>query len=330
MKKENIKQFFPTAKLTIKKADKKEIKEGWLIFKNEKWQIKDGIVYTPIKSKKAQAEQKAIFEIDEKPKLGGGGKNIAQKDYFNALDSLPTPNNNFLFFRPGSFQNISLAEKDFQKFLKFLGTFKQKLTILEIGADSGWASWQIAQKGHQVMGLDISHHLKLRSHWLEKGVYFDFVQADMHCLPFNTETFDLVFAIESIHHSQNLRKVALEIFRVLKPNGQFMFLREPMKGKFAQDKFGQIQKELGVSENLYPTQNWLDTFQKIGFRNLKVESSDFSYQKIWLRVSLKQKVRFLLIFLKKILLKNIPILRDFFISNYNFSGVKTKNNKSIL
>ncbi|MFA6492670.1 MAG: class I SAM-dependent methyltransferase [Patescibacteria group bacterium] len=322
MKKENIKQFFPTAKLIVKKANKTEVQEGWLIFEKEKWQIKNGIVYTPIKSKIAQAEQKAIFEIDEKPELGGSGKNVAKKDYFNALDSLPIPNNNFLFFRPGSFQNISFAEKDFQKFLKFLGAFKRKLTILEIGADSGWASWQIAKKDHRIFSLDINHHLELRSHWLEKQVYFDCVQADMHQLPFDTETFDFVFAFEAIHHSYDLKKAASEIFRVLKPNGQFIFLREPMKGKFAKDRFGKSQKELGVSENLYATKKWLDTFRKAGFGNLKIESSDFSYQKIWLKVSLKQKVKFLLISFKKVLLKNIPILKEFFISNYNFSGTK--------
>jgi sterol 24-C-methyltransferase len=47
------------------------------------------------------------------------------------------------------------------------------------------------------------------------------VRADFHKLPFAHNTFDHVFSIESCCHSPDRADVYREIFRVLKPGGQF-------------------------------------------------------------------------------------------------------------
>ncbi len=324
MTEKTIAYFFPKGKLIVQKADKKEIREGRLILENQTFKIQKGIVYVPIKSPEALKEQKAIVKIDHRPELGGGGK-IPSKVFDDALNHLPWGGDNPLFYRPGSFQNIALGAKDFRGLLDQLSRFNQKLTILEIGADSFWATHQVAQAGHRVVGLDISHHLQLRDFWLKNDQpSFDGVQAEMNNLPFRPAVFDLVFAIESIHHSPKLPAVARQIWLCLKPGGQFVFLREPMKGRWSKDEFGQRQKAIGISENIYSPADWQKAFQKAGFKNLKIELADFDWQKLWLKSSFKDKLRFLARASKHWLVKEFPSLRQFFIASYNFSGQKSK------
>lgn len=322
MKKAEIKFYFPKARLNIKRVNKEDVREGWLFLKNKKFEIKDGIIYVPIKSKEALKEQKAIYKIDKKPELGGSAQ-VDQELYFEALKLLPWKVNNKLFNGPGAFRNITLAARDFQKFLDFLAKQKRNLRILELGADSCWATWQIAGYGHKIVGLDINHHLKLRDFWLkEKKIYFDCIQGEMADLPFENETFDLVFASEAIHHSQNLQKVVEEIKRVLKPGSNFYFIREPMRGDFSRKNFGVEQKAVGISENLFTLKEWEKTFQIAGFKNLKIELAHLDWFKLWSRLTLKEKLVFILKDFKKKMLRFLPFFRQYTVSDYNFTGQK--------
>jgi len=315
MNKKTINYLFPGAKVVSQKANKKEVREGWLILDGQQWRIQDGIVYAPKLSREVVRERRAIKIIDEIPHLGGSPQ-ADKKIFFEALEALPESSNSPLFIQPGSFCNISLGASEYFNFLKSL---KGNLHILELGADTGWSCVRLAEMGHQVIGLDISDHLKLRDFWLKK-VYFEAVQADMNDLPFRENLFDLVFASATIHHSQDLSKVAREIWRVLKPGGRFSFLREPMKGKWAKSNFGKKQKDLGVSENLYSFEQWLEAFRKAGFKNFKIALALLGYRKA--KVSLKYKLIFLMKDFKKNLLRNFPFLRDSTVSDYNFSGQK--------
>lgn len=311
MKKSNIDKLFPKAKSVIQKANKDEIREGWLVLDDKEWRIKDGILIAPNFSFAVKKEQQAIKVIDQKPELGGNIKG-GKKDFFEALENLPSPLwDNPYFQTEGAFLNISLGEKDY---LDFINQLKGSLEILEIGADSGWSAAKLSQK-HQVMALDISDHLFLRDFWLQKDRYFEAVKTDMHELPFQKESFDLIFASAAIHHSSDLKKVAGEFFRVLKKGGFFMFLREPMRGKWARSDFGRKQKTLGVSENLYSKEEWQAIFQKAGFRHLKIELSYLEYpysQKYFLKMA------------KKNLLKSLPMFQNLTVSDYNFSGQKPR------
>lgn len=311
MKKSAIDQLFPKAKLVVQKANKDEIREGWLIFNNQRWRIKNGILIAPSFPTTVKKEQKAIKVIDQKPELGGNIKG-EKKDFFEALENLPSRLlDNPYFQTEGAFLNISLGGKDYYRFINQL---KGSLKILEIGADSCWSAAKLSQN-HKVWALDINEHLFLRDFWLKKDRYFEAVQADMHELPFQKESFDLIFASAAIHHSSDLEKVAGEFFRVLKKGGFLMFLREPMRGKWARSDFGKSQKNLGVSENLYSKEEWLRAFKNAGFKNLKIALSYLEYpysQKYFLRR------------IKKNLLKSLPIFQNLTVSDYNFTGRKPK------
>lgn len=310
MTKELIKYYFPKSKILVKKANRQEIREGWLLFNNEKWRIKEGILIAPKFSTVVKNEQRAIEIIDKRPDLGGNIQG-SRKDYFEALESLPQRINNPYFKNEGAFLNISLGAKEY---LDFINQLSKNLNILEIGADSCWSAAHLAQN-NQVVALDINEHLFLRDFWLKKGRYFEAVKADMHVLPFKSKCFDLVFASASIHHSQDLKKVAQEFFRVLKPGGNFVFLREPMKGKWAKNEFGKNQQSLGVSENINSKVAWSKAFKAAGFKDLKIKLAYLDFPK---------GVKYTLRKFKKILLRNWPFLQELTISDYNFTGKKPK------
>jgi SAM-dependent methyltransferase len=77
---------------------------------------------------------------------------------------------------------------------------------------------------------------RLRPGWLisdvRQSIGVDLV-VDAKQLPFAEGQFDLIYAIDVIHHIENLKDMFDEIHRVLKPGGIF-FIREPYWGPFAQ------------------------------------------------------------------------------------------------
>ena len=54
----------------------------------------------------------------------------------------------------------------------------------------------------------------------DADVYFERVIGDGERLPFNPESFDLVFSHASLHHSSNLPLLLQNVSRVLRPGGR--------------------------------------------------------------------------------------------------------------
>lgn len=68
------------------------------------------------------------------------------------------------------------------------------------------------------------------------------IAVDAQQLPFSESEFDLILAIDVIHHIENLKDMFEEIHRVLKPGGIF-FIREPYWGPLAQIVWRMIHPE---------------------------------------------------------------------------------------
>jgi ubiquinone/menaquinone biosynthesis C-methylase UbiE len=94
--------------------------------------------------------------------------------------------------------------------------------ILDIGCGTGRLCNQVEEKGVEYHGVDISRkELELARKACPAG---DFQLATMRNLPFEDETFDVIFHIASLHHllTKQERLEALgEAYRVLKPGGTF-------------------------------------------------------------------------------------------------------------
>lgn len=105
--------------------------------------------------------------------------------------------------------------------------------ILEIGMGNGFFVKNIFAVNNAIhySGCDYSEIMvgEARKH---NGVFItrgqaEFYLADAHKLPFDRETFDKVFSINTIYFWENIPLVLSEIWKVLKPKGQITIAVRP-------------------------------------------------------------------------------------------------------
>lgn len=100
-----------------------------------------------------------------------------------------------------------------------------------------------------ITGIDLSS----KSIEIAKKTYPDvkFVIGDMNNLPFENDSFDFVYSSLAIHYSSTPDKVYEEVYRVLKPNGLFLFsVAHPLRwGSVEKEIDGEIVRIIGCSKN---------------------------------------------------------------------------------
>jgi ubiquinone/menaquinone biosynthesis C-methylase UbiE len=107
-------------------------------------------------------------------------------------------------------------------------------TILEYGCGDGSNTVLLANRGANVISLDLSPELinvaqaRLRVHGINSGV--DFIVGSAHTLPLPDESVDVVFGIAILHHL-DLALSAAEVRRVLKKGG-FAIFQEPVRNSW--------------------------------------------------------------------------------------------------
>ncbi|WP_435352554.1 class I SAM-dependent methyltransferase [Emticicia sp. SJ17W-69] len=117
--------------------------------------------------------------------------------------------------------------KELQPFVK-----KSFIKILDIGAGNGISSLAFALAGYDVVALEPdksntvgSGAIKfLTSHYNLKNITV--VEAFGESLPFDDESFDIVYGRQVMHHAYNLNKFVKEAARVLKKDGILMTVRD--------------------------------------------------------------------------------------------------------
>ncbi len=98
--------------------------------------------------------------------------------------------------------------------------------VLELGGGMGTDLAQFAKHGAVVTDLDLSSgHLALAKESFQlRGLKGEFVLHDAELLPFDDNTFDVVYSNGVIHHTPNTRMVVQEIHRVLRPGGRAIIM----------------------------------------------------------------------------------------------------------
>lgn len=144
-----------------------------------------------------------------------------------------------------------------------------RATIVELGADHCLSSSTLIDAGFRVVAVDITDHLLLAPRPDHPDLCR--LKADMNRLPLLDRTVDVVWATACVHHSWSLERTFSEAHRVLKKQGVFVLLSEPMPTLVRYlmfgfgRRFGGEQRRLGINETLHRRSVWLATARRTGF-----------------------------------------------------------------
>src|SRR5205814_804730 len=151
---------------------------------------------------------------------------------------------------------------------------------LDVGAGRGIASYALARDGFSVTALepDSSNLVgagAIRSLANESGMPIKVVEQVSERLPFSGGLFDVVFARAALHHARDLEVACRELFRVLKPGGLFLAIREHVISTPADlPRFLEQHPlhSLYGGENAFLLTQYVEAIAAAGFRDLEVLS----------------------------------------------------------
>ncbi|HEX7059131.1 MAG TPA: class I SAM-dependent methyltransferase [Solirubrobacterales bacterium] len=135
------------------------------------------------------------------------------------------------------------------KLIKALGGFDRPSLgdALEIGSGTGYFSLNLLQIGaiDRLTATDISPGMLKRLASTAKGLGLDVetVTTEAETLPFEDESFDLVFGHAVLHHIPDPGRAFAEFRRVLRPGGIVAFAGEPSRYG---DRLAAAPKRLGI------------------------------------------------------------------------------------
>lgn len=123
----------------------------------------------------------------------------------------------------------------FEFFDRYAGNW-QDLKVLDVGCGGGFTCEFMAQKGAVVSGIDQSQKciIKAQEHANNSELKINYLQGLAEEIPFSNSVFDIVTCVDVLEHVANLPQTVSEIYRVLKPNGLFLFdtINRNLKSKF--------------------------------------------------------------------------------------------------
>lgn len=133
-----------------------------------------------------------------------------------------------------------------------LKTLSKDSKVIDVGAGFGGSARYLAKTyGCEVVALNLSEAENERDRQKNKEQGLDHlvtvVDGNFENLPYDNESFDIVWCQDSFLHSADRGKVIEEVARVLKPGGEFIFT-DPMQADDApQDKLQPIYDRINLS-----------------------------------------------------------------------------------
>lgn len=161
--------------------------------------------------------------------------------------------------------------------------------VVDIGAGRTWSSRFLATMGRasEVVALDVltTRFLGLETadiFFQEDSIFFERIRGDAHRMPLPDGWADVVFSCATLHHSSDLAALFREIWRVLKPGGDFLFLSEPCKKASIEESRPQnAETEHGINEHIYSLEEYFRPLRNAGFRFRRLVPRSIRYQLVY-------------------------------------------------
>ena len=164
-----------------------------------------------------------------------------------------------------------LCTKDLLK--KYVNKSKD-LKIIDIGAGNGISTLSFAEEGYYVYSLepDPSETVgygAIKQLVKEKQLEnVEIIPSYCESILLKDNTIDVAFARQAMHHAANLEQFLIEIYRILKPGGVLLTVRDHVIKKEADKKTfldsHPLHKYYG-GENAYTLVEYTSTMKKVGF-----------------------------------------------------------------
>lgn len=144
---------------------------------------------------------------------------------------------------------------------------------LDVGAGRGIASYALARAGWSVVAIepDPSNFVgrgAIQKIAQSKGLPIEVVEEFGERIPRDSGSFDLVFARQVLHHARDLPALCAEVFRVLKPGGKFIAVRDHViSSPDDLPTFLQVHPlhQLYGGENAFQSSQYLSALRAAGF-----------------------------------------------------------------
>jgi SAM-dependent methyltransferase len=169
---------------------------------------------------------------------------------------------------------------EFQEVLKIIRKFKPNAKkIMDMPGGNGIATYAFASSGFEVTAVEPDG-----SGDVGRGA-IDFVlqqsklkatitEAYGENLPFEDSSFDVIYVRQGLHHAENLKKMLLEINRVLAPNGILIATREHVVDNYNESLENFLNSHVGHllygGENAFMLNDYVSAIKESGLSIIDV------------------------------------------------------------
>lgn len=166
------------------------------------------------------------------------------------------------------------ASDEYKTTLKWIRANAKGTKILDLGAGNGISTISFALDGFEVTAVEPDKSLTVGSGAI-RGLISAFelknvtiVEAYAEELPFENETFDIVYARQAMHHAHDLDSFVKQSYRVLKKGGILLTVRDHVVDNESQKKdflsYHPLHEFYG-GENAFSVLEYASAIKKAGF-----------------------------------------------------------------